>query len=608
MERNWHVTVSRRVFRLAGMLMMGVVCLVLAVPANADLAPTDEVIIDFDAIWRYHDGNEDLGEAWREPDYDDSEWAEGPALLGYDTSGRHTRWPEPGLQTEVENNLITYYFRKEFHYDGPLEAVELRLDEIVDDGAVYYLNGVEIGRSAIMPDGEVGFGTRPTGVTNPIVRTDIFEVDASLLREGRNVLAVSVHNQGTSSSDICLGARLVASEPVQTPLALYLTWQQDPTTTMTILWHTEDEDDPAVLKYADGDEENWQRIEPTSHPMTFSDRHIRTAELTGLEPGSSYRFRIFRDERGQSSPFYSFRTMPADASEPIRFAAGGDTRHRQRWMEQTNRVAMQYDVDFMLWGGDLAYADGREDRLDRWYEWFDANLNTLIDDDGRVVPVVLAIGNHEVRGFTYYGDDRGRDAYEDTDEFREAIAPYFYNLFPFPGHPGYAVLDFSDYMSIFLLDSDHSGPIEGQQTSWLEEQLDQRSDVPHVFPIYHSPGFPSHRDYNRTIARNVREHWVPLFERHNLTVVFENDDHTYKRTVPIRDEQEHPEGVVYIGDGAWGVDVRTVHPVDETWYLQRAESIRHLILVTIQDRQQDFKIISEDGKLIDHYIPPSHRR
>jgi tight adherence protein B len=109
-----------------------------------------------------------------------------------------------------------------------------------------------------------------------------------------------------------------------------------------------------------------------------------------------------------------------------------------------------------------------------WIEWFDACLNTLIDDDGRVVPLLVAIGNHEVRGFWWWGRDRGRDVDTDSDAFREEIAPYFYNLFPFPGHPGYNVLDFGDYMSLLLLDTDHSGPIEGQQTSWLEEQLAAR--------------------------------------------------------------------------------------------------------------------------------------
>ncbi len=193
-----------------------------------------EVVVEFDAVWRYHDGNEDLGTAWRAPGFDDSDWPSGPALLGYDTADRRDRWPEPGLQTEVRENLGTYYFRTEFDYEGPVEGRHLLIEQIIDDAAVYYLNGEEIARSELVPEGEVGFETRATTYTNPWVEHEILEVDNPPLREGRNVLAVSLHNNSTGSSDICLGARVSVEEPTEEPVALYLTWQRDPTTTMTI--------------------------------------------------------------------------------------------------------------------------------------------------------------------------------------------------------------------------------------------------------------------------------------------------------------------------------------------------------------------------------------
>jgi hypothetical protein len=39
--------------------------------------------------------------------------------------------------------------------------------------------------------------------------------------------------------------------------------------------------------------------------------------------------------------------------------------------------------------------------------------------------------------------------------------------------------------------------------------------------------------------------------------------------------------VVYLGDGAWGVDVRPVVTPDEAWYLARSESRRHVFVVTL---------------------------
>ncbi|MCH8508279.1 MAG: metallophosphoesterase family protein [Phycisphaerales bacterium] len=585
---------------------------VLAVPAGANgvasepLPESGLVLIDFGDSWRYHDGNEDLGDAWRGLNYDDSRWATGPALLGYDTANRRGNWPEPGLRTELTPNLLTYYFRASFEYDGPLEGVVLRLDQIIDDGAVYFLNGVEIGRSALMPEGDVGFGTRTTSWTNPSIETDAIEADGSLLRRGRNVLAVSVHNQSANSSDICLGVRLRAVEAEVPPRAMYLTWRRDPTTTMVVQWHGEPGDAMPSLAYRARGAESWRTARPEVQPMAYTGRPVYTAELTGLEPGSKHEFRIVHaGDRGRSG-VYLFRTMPAEAERPIRLAIGGDVRHRQSWMERTNRQAVRFDPDLIVWGGDLAYADGREDRLDRWDEFFEACMNTLVTESGRVVPIVVGIGNHEVLGGYYWGSQRGREAYEDTDAFRESIAPYFYSMFAFPGHPGYGVLDFGSYLSLFLLDTDHSGPVEGTQTEWLAERLAERAGrFTHVIPVYHVPAYPSVRSFTGGTTTRVREHWSPLFEKHGVRVAFENHDHAYKRTVPIRAGEPHEGGVVYIGDGAWGVGVRAVHDAAETWYLERSASERHLILLTIAGEHLDLKVINEDGGLIDHTVLPA---
>ncbi len=574
----------------------------LCTPAfGGDERALSQVLVDFDSTWRYHDGDRDLGKAWRMPEFDDQDWAHGPGIVGYETANRRDRWPNPGLKTEITPNLLTYYMRHAFAYQGPRDGVILTLDLIVDDGAVIYLNGEEIGRTSLMPSEETGFGVQThSPVTVPGIERDVFVIDGELLREGRNVIAASVHNHRTTSSDIAWAARLTVEEATTDPRALYLTWQRDPTTTMTIHWHSGPDDAALQLQYTSTVDAAWERASFVSHAMVHSDRTIHTAKLTELSPGTTYRFRLISEAFGQSSPTYSFHTMPETVDQPIRIAVGGDILHQVHWMEQTNRQAVRFDPDFIIWGGDLAYADGRADRVDRWYSFFDVCRETLIRDDGRVVPIVVAIGNHEILGHYYWGHDRGRDSYENTDAYRESIAPYFYNLFSFPGHPGYGTLDFGDYLSLIVLDTDHSGPVEGAQTQWLHEQLQNRQHMTHVIPVYHVTAFPSVRDYDGPIPTRIREHWVPLFERYGVRLAFEHHDHTYKRTVPIRREQKDPSGIVYIGDGAWGVNIRETHDVDKTWYLERAESIRHFILTTIVGDSIDLKAITIDGELIDH--------
>ncbi|MFC4874161.1 fibronectin type III domain-containing protein [Negadavirga shengliensis] len=69
------------------------------------------------------------------------------------------------------------------------------------------------------------------------------------------------------------------------PAGLLLTWQQDPTTTMTIDWHTApgDQAEPA-LYYKAMNESEWRKAAASQHPFPYSERTINRTELTELDP------------------------------------------------------------------------------------------------------------------------------------------------------------------------------------------------------------------------------------------------------------------------------------------------------------------------------------
>ncbi len=390
------------------------------------------------------------------------------------------------------------------------------------------------------------------------------------------------------------------------PVAIFLTWQHDPTSTMTIDWHTTPDQDrhlESILHYREMGSRGWNVTQGTFHSFPHSDRIIHRVELRRLNPATTYEFRF-----GYHSKVYKFRTMPADLDTPVRFVTGGDTSHERHEMSV---VAMTYDPDFILWGGDLAYADGHPHRVERWYGWFDGIKENLISEDGRVVPILLTIGNHELIQIQRLENQMTEDELGDfliKYNLWDYKTTFFFDLFAFPGRPeaAYGVLDFSDYMSVILLDSDHNtdppwSSVTGPQKAWLEAVLHERVDIPHVFPIYHMPAFPSHRmpDSWPTNIR-VREHWVPLFEEYGIRVVFENHDHTYKRTHPIRNGEISPDGVVYIGDGNWGRNPRSGENRD-AWYIDRFESNRHGIVVTITNEKQEYLMVNDQGEIFDTY-------
>lgn len=102
----------------------------------------------------------------------------------------------------------TYYFRQRFTLPADFTATQLQITHLVDDGAVFYLNGSEIGRFN-MPTGIVTDTTLPTTRIGDATY-QILTVAATGLLPGDNVLAVQVHQRDTSDSDVCLGIRLDA--------------------------------------------------------------------------------------------------------------------------------------------------------------------------------------------------------------------------------------------------------------------------------------------------------------------------------------------------------------------------------------------------------------
>jgi hypothetical protein len=205
--------------------------------------------------------------------------------------------------------------------------------------------------------------------------------------------------------------------------------------------------------------------------------------------------------------------------------------------------------------------------------------------------MVICIGNHEVKH--HYGGKIPEDA------------PYFYSLFSLPKDRSYYALDFGKYLSLVVLDSDHTQDITGRQAEWLKDALAERSEQKYLFAAYHYPAYGTDKppkdglsiDADRSIE--IQKQWVPHFERYGATVVFEHDHHNFKRTHPIRNRRrDDKNGIVYLGDGSWGVRVRTV-PKD-AWWLAKAEGRNHFWNVELRpDGTSTYKAVDAKGKVFD---------
>ncbi|WP_199193302.1 fibronectin type III domain-containing protein [Blastopirellula marina] len=171
--------------------------------------------------------------------------------------------------------------------------------------------------------------------------------------------------------------------------SLFLTWRQDPTTTMIIQW-IGDADAPDKIAYAPLEGGVWRTAAVLAKPFTGTDQQVLRCELTGLKQGSEYKFSI-----GDAKPQYRFRTMPAKATDEFCFVSGGDAGTGSHAVS-SNLVAAKQDPYFVLIGGDLAYDNGDSPKTFR--RFLQNYSRTIVDSDGRLIPLVSCIGNHEVQG------------------------------------------------------------------------------------------------------------------------------------------------------------------------------------------------------------------
>ena len=179
-------------------------------PGAVNFPPFEPVVVtatllEVDGAWRYDDSGADRGTSWRDAGFDDSAWPTGDGLF-FDEDG-----PLPAAKnTPLAPGQTTYYFRTSFEFAGNAQSVQLKIDSVVDDGAVFYLNGQELHRQN-MPEGLVAFDTLATSSVGDADFTGPIIVPADALAVGTNVLAVEVHQASISEG---YSHAVLASEPV----------------------------------------------------------------------------------------------------------------------------------------------------------------------------------------------------------------------------------------------------------------------------------------------------------------------------------------------------------------------------------------------------------
>ena len=168
-------------------------------------------------VYRANRADPKVDGAWFEPGFADDAWRPGSYGVGYD---RHD--DAQGLvSTWVPAGTSSVYTRARFTVDDPAQVTRLWFGAEYDDGAVAWLNGVEIWRSKLM-QGEGGkrgpaWDDRPSAehessnaAAARIEDQEVTKAALPALVAGDNVLAVGAWNRSANSSDLVLAPSLKA--------------------------------------------------------------------------------------------------------------------------------------------------------------------------------------------------------------------------------------------------------------------------------------------------------------------------------------------------------------------------------------------------------------
>jgi len=324
----------------------------------------------------------------------------------------------------------------------------------------------------------------------------------------------------------------------------YLSWVNDPKTTMVVSWRTEDSGDFTVEYGFD-----------TTYGFSVSDATVGTLhsfELTGLNPSTTYHYKV-SSSSGETSVDNTFSTAIYQY-EPFTFVAYGDTRTNDGDRAAVVSRIININPDIIFNTGDLV-GDGRVDSY--WKTWFSTNQDILDH-----IPYFVAIGNHE-----------------END-------PLYFDIWHFPGNEQWYSIDYGNAHFICL--STETG-LNGVQRDWLEADLESAShSADWIFVFFHRPPYSSGDHGSYLLARNA---WCSLFEDYGVDIVFNGHDHDYERSLV--------NGVYYIVTGGGGAPLRPVGTSEWTIY---SEMTLHCCEISIDSLQLDLKAIKPDGTVFDSFL------
>ncbi len=299
---------------------------------------------------------------------------------------------------------------------------------------------------------------------------------------------------------------------------VHLSWVDDPATTMTVIWRTQDINVPSEAQYRLVGNADWTTITGAERPSGTAGT-LHEVTFTSLTPNTAYEYRV-RESASEWSGIETTRTAPAPGPADFDFVYVADTGLVGRsdglatGTQQVIDEIASIDPLLVLGGGDYSYfnTDKRFGTLNNTTDvWFN-QMQPILSRS----PIMPTYGNHE--------DSLHENFYDWSARF--ATPPGF------DERRNYS-FDIGDVHFVSIYAVFNGFPLPDATVAWIRQdvQAAQARGQRWIIPYFHVSPFSDGTNHPTNLA--LRRQLGPLFEELGVKVAIASHDQSYERTFPL---------------------------------------------------------------------------
>ncbi|MFV0394039.1 MAG: fibronectin type III domain-containing protein [Coprobacillaceae bacterium] len=503
---------------------------------GSDVETIEAITLETD--WKYLDNNTDPANnevskatQWTTPTFDDSDWSTNHGTFGA-KNGKIADLGNGCTPTVLLNQYIngsngnvipTYFFRTTIDVDDIEDITSITGSLKADDGIIVYLNGQQVVTDNMNVDGK-GVISEPNmyyaGNSNGDPVQKEFTLDKASLKdklvEGENTIAVELHNDRDTSSDIYFeftNLNINSGEDIvitQKAISLQIgsnetenniTWYANNSTTGEVQVAKKEE------SLTNDFPSKYQTFVATTKNTNDANFYSNQATITNLEENTEYVYRVVNDT--VVSDTYTFTTGDFDegfnfllAGDPQIGASGNSGNDTTAWDETLSKTVPTFKPDFIVSAGDQVNTASDEGQYTGY----------LQSDEMKSIPSAPTIGNHDSSSTAYSehfnlpNDDSGKGN-------TTAGGDYWYV-----------------YDNTLFMDINTNNRSTAEHKAFMEEAIASNPGVRWKTVVFHHSIYStaSHVSDEDIIQR--RNELPAVFDELDIDVVLMGHDYVYTRT------------------------------------------------------------------------------